>query len=49
MSGAVIVLLAFLGVVLVLGLALIFRARPEDMPTLARALGHWLCWWSPFQ
>jgi hypothetical protein len=49
MSGAVTVLLAFLGVVLVLGLALIFRARQEDIPALARALGRWLRWWSPFK
>jgi hypothetical protein len=43
------VAIAFLGVVLVLGLALTFRARKEDIPALARAFGSWLRWWSPFK
>ena len=48
MSGVVLVSIAFLAVFLVLGLALIFRARPEDIPAVARALERWLRWWSPF-
>jgi hypothetical protein len=38
MSGVVLVQMMVLGVVLVLGLAVIFRARPEDIPELVRTL-----------
>lgn len=42
MSGLVIVALAYLMVALVLGLVALLRARPDDIPAVARAIGRWL-------
>jgi hypothetical protein len=42
MSAVSLIPIMFLGVVLVLGLAAILRARPEDIPSIVRALSRWL-------
>jgi hypothetical protein len=42
MSGIDLVAIAYLGVVLILGLVALLRARQTDIPAVARALSHWL-------